>query len=248
MENPELAALFRLFESLPQQGPGSDACTLEALARLPALPERPRVVDMGCGAGRQTLALAAALHCPILAIDVHQPFLDRLRAEAGRRGLAELIETRCADMADPGLPAGSVDLLWSEGAVYNLGFARGLALWRPLMAPGGLLAATECSWLADDRPPEAAAFWARDYPAMAGIAANRAAAEAAGYTVLDTFSLPPSAWWEGFYTPLARRIAELRPTADAAMRAVLAANEAEIDLYRRHSAAYGYVFYLMQSL
>ena len=110
-------AFFRLFEGLPRQGPGSDACTREALRRLPALPARPRVVDLGCGSGRQTLVLAESLQVKVIAVDLHQPFLDQLAASAHARGLARLVETRCADMGALELPSGSVDLLWSEGAV-----------------------------------------------------------------------------------------------------------------------------------
>ena len=134
-------ALFRLFETLPRQGPGSDACTREALRRLPALPAAPRVLDLGCGTGASTLVLAATLRTSVIAVDIHQPFLDQLRATAQARGLAPLIETRCADIRSPGVPPGSIDLLWSEGALYLLGFEQGLRLWRPLLAPGGCLVA-----------------------------------------------------------------------------------------------------------
>ena len=144
--------MFRLFEGLPRQGPGSEDCTREALRRLPALPAAPRVLDLGCGSGSSTLVLAAALRTKVIAIDIHQPFLDQLQATARERGLEQLIETRCADMAAPGVPSGSVDLLWSEGAIYLLGFGDGLRLWRPLLAAGGLVAVSECSWL-DANPP-----------------------------------------------------------------------------------------------
>jgi SAM-dependent methyltransferase len=162
-------ALFRLFEPLPRQGPGSDACTREALRRLPALPAAPRVLDLGCGTGRSSLVLAAALRTKVIAVDLHQPFLDRLRATARERGLEHLIEPRCADMAAPGVPPGSVDLLWSEGALYLLGFEDGLRLWRPLLAADGHLAVTECSWLCPEPPAEVAAYFRAGYPAMAGI-------------------------------------------------------------------------------
>src|SRR5690606_19285179 len=115
-------AIFRLFEGLPRQGPGSDACTREALRRLGPLPPTPRVLDLGCGSGRAALVLAETLRAQVIAVDNHQPFLDQLRATARERGLQPLIETRCADMAAPGVPVGSVDLLWSEGAIYQLGF------------------------------------------------------------------------------------------------------------------------------
>jgi SAM-dependent methyltransferase len=239
-------ALFRLFETLSRQGPGSNACTREALQRLPALPTAPRVLDLGCGTGASTLVLAAALRTRVIAVDIHQPFLDQLRATAQARGLAPLIETRCADMRAPGAPPGSVDLLWSEGALYVLGFEQGLRLWRPLLAPGGCLVASECSWLCADPPAEAAAFFRSGYSGMAGIAENLERARAAGFDVIDHFTLPPAAWWDEFYTPLQERMAQLAPEADPALAAMIDETRREIALYRLHSDSYGYVFYLLR--
>ncbi|MCY1018073.1 class I SAM-dependent methyltransferase [Pyxidicoccus sp. MSG2] len=242
--NPE--AFFTLYSDLPQFGPGSAACTLEALKRLPTLPPSPRVVDVGCGSGRQTLVLAEALRTRILAVDLHQPYLDQLERDARARRLDAFIETRQADMAALDVPAGSVDLLWSEGAIYHLGFGPGLRRFRPLLAPGGLAAVTECTWLTDARPAEAARFWTEGYPTMGTTPENRATAEAEGYEVLDTFTLPHSAWWD-YYTPLLQRMERLRPTAAPALREVFTATEEEIALFRRHGDSYGYVFYLLRN-
>ena len=241
------AAFFRLFEGLPRQGPGSDACTREALRRLPPVPPAPRVLDLGCGAGRQTLVLAEALRTRVVAVDLHQPFLDQLNASAQAQGLAALVETRCADMATLEVAPGSVDLLWSEGAIYLLGFEDGLRLWRPWLAPGGLVAITECSWLGATRAEELAAFWREAYPAIGSVADNRARAGRAGFEVCDWFALPASAWWDDYYTPLLRRMEELAPRADPTLAAIIAETAREIDLYRRYHADYGYVFYLLRA-
>lgn len=239
-------ALFRLHEGLPRQGPGSDACTREALRRLPPLPPQPGVADLGCGSGRPTLVLAQALRTRVVAVDVHGPYLEQLAKAAARRGLSDLIEIRQADMASPGLPPGALDLLWSEGAIFILGVAEGLALWRPLLASRGLAAVTECSWLTGDRPDEAVQFWQAAYPAMGSIADNVARAEAAGFEALDLLTLPPAAWWDEYYTPLEQRCAALRSTPDPDLRAVIEETGREIELYRRHGHAYGYVFYLLR--
>jgi len=245
------AAFFRLFEGLPRQGPGSDACTRAALGRLPPLPSAPRVLDLGCGAGRQTLVLAEALQSRVLAVDLHQPFLDQLRASGRSRGLSHLVETRCADFgalgAEPDLAPRSFDLLWSEGAIYVLGFEAGLRLWRPLLAPGGVAAITECCWLGEPRSEEITRFWREAYPTMGGVADNLARAERAGLEVCGWFALPPSAWWDDYYTPLEQRIQELAPDADPTLAAVIAETEREIDLYRRYQDVYGYVFYLLRA-
>ncbi len=240
-------AFFTVYDDLPRHGPGSDACTREALQRLPPLPPGARVVDLGCGAGAQTLVLAEALRTRVIAVDLHRPFLERLQARARERGLGALIEAQQQDMGALTLPESSVDLLWSEGAVYHLGFEPGLRRWRPLLAPGGLAALSECTWLTDERPAEAAHFWGEAYPTMGTLDENRAAARAAGYEVLDTFTLPASAWWDAYYTPLLQRVEQLRARGDASLEVALTSAEQEVRLYRLYGHSYGYVFYLLRT-
>ena len=140
---------------------------------------------------------------------------------------------------------GSFDLIWSEGAIYFLGFEAGLRLWRDFLAPDGIIVVSECSWLTDDRPSEVETFWRDAYPTMGSVAENRARAISAGFDLFDSFVLPASDWWDNYHTPLLARLAELRSEADAGLRAVIEDTEREIDLYRRYGDTYGYVFYLM---
>jgi serine/threonine-protein kinase HipA len=241
---PEFFAVHR---DLPREGPGTDACTLEALRRLPPLPPSPRVLDLGCGPGAQTLVLARALGTRIVAVDAHQPFVDQLTRSAAAAGLGHLIEARCADFGALDEPEGSVDLIWSEGAIFCLGFAAGIATWRPLLRVGGLMALTEMAWLVDDPPAEAREYLAAVYPAITTVAGNVALARDAGMEVLETFTLPAEAWWT-YYEPITRRIAELRPQAagNPALPQVLEENAVEIEMYRRHGTSYGYEFFLLR--
>jgi serine/threonine-protein kinase HipA len=240
-------ALFRLFTGLPRGGPGTDDATRDALERLPALPPDPRVLDLGCGPGRSTLVLARALGTPIEAVDIHRPFLDQLEQSAAAEGIGDLIETREADMTQLEIEPGSVDLIWSEGAIYLIGFAEGLRRFRRWLKSGGLVVVTEASWFTDDPPAEAKAFWDEAYPAITTIAGNRARAEAAGYGVLDAYPLPADAWWPELYTPLRARMRELSAAGpDAELAAAIAESEREIALFERFGDAYGYAFYLLK--
>lgn len=240
-----LSLFFELYEDLPRQGPGSAAMMRRALASLPGLPPDPRIADMGCGSGAASLVLAER-GGTVIGIDIHPPFLARLEADAAAAGLGDKVLAVIADMAAPPLAESSLDLIWSEGAIYQLGFARGLARWRSLLKAGGLLAVTEATWLTDAPPEAARAFWATAYPAMTGIAANEATLRATGFRVLDRFVLPAECWTESYYAPLARAIAAFRARHPDNAQASAIADEAEseIDLYRRHGDCYGYVFYL----
>jgi ubiquinone/menaquinone biosynthesis C-methylase UbiE len=244
----DLDRLMELFDGLPRAGPGSDAATAEALARLGRLPAEPRILDVGCGPGRQTLVLAGIPGARVVAVDVHASALARLAAEVQARGLAHRVEVRNADMRALPFPDASFDLVWSEGAAYLMGFPDALKAWRRLVVPGGAMGASELTWLSARPPAEAAAFWAAAYPGMRGLAENVQAAEHAGWHVEGTTVLPSSAWWPEFYEPLLARIEEKRRAhpRDRAWTRLLDEQGEEIDLFRRHGESYGYVFYLLR--
>ena len=142
----------------------------------------------------------------------------------------------------------SVDLIWSEGAVYILGVSAALELWRPILKQGALMAFSELTWLSSDPPAEALAFWRAGYPGMETLAGNLARIDSASYDILETFTVPTDDWWTDYYTPLRDRIASLRVggNVDSDLTEVLDATEQEIDLFSRHGDSYGYVFYLLR--
>ena len=239
---------MKLHEGLPQQGPGSRASTLRALAGLAPLADCPAILDLGCGPGRQTLDLARETGGRVTAIDLLPSFVAELGERADAAGLADRITALQGSMLSlGGLPPASFDLVWSEGAVYSVGFEAGLAHWRRLVHPDGAVAVTEATWLVDAPPERAREFWARGHPEMGDVATNRSRAERAGYRVVDTFVLPESDWWDDYYTPIIGRIDEwLARDPDATTRAVLEEERVEAHLYRDCADAYGYVFYLLR--
>ena len=239
---------FELHSGLPREGPGDDASTERALRLLPHLPARPEIVDAGCGPGAQTLVLARATGGAVTAVDVHQPFLDELMQRAGAAGLAAHIRPLRASMDALPFDPDSFDLIWSEGAIYIMGFERGLRAWQPFVRHGGYVVVSELSWVVDDPPAPARDFWNDAYPAMQSVAENRAAVERCGYERIADFVLPKLAWLDGYYTPLARRMDMLERdhANDPATLKFLAGERREIELFDTHGDTYGYVFYLMR--
>ena len=134
----EMRYFFELFEDLPRQGPGCEEGTLAALSLVKGLPEHPKVLDIGCGSGMQTLIVARELGVPVLAIDNHRPMLAHLDAAASKAGLP--IETRELSMIGMPFAAGSFDLLWAEGSIFIIGLVKGLREFREFLKPGGYLA------------------------------------------------------------------------------------------------------------
>jgi serine/threonine-protein kinase HipA len=245
----ELEEMGALLAGLPRGGPGSEAATRRALARLAELApfaSPPRVADMGCGPGAQTMVLAAELGRPVAALDLLPAMAAQTAARARARGLAGLVLPVVADMGRPPFAPGSLDLVWAEASIYNLGFGQGLALWRGLLAPGGRVAASELAWLTDRPPAAAAEFWARAYPPMTDRAGGEAQASAAGYRVLDCQMLDDAQWWEEFYHPVEERLQAMAGRLTAVQEALALEFRQEMALRRSCGESYGYIFYLLQ--
>jgi SAM-dependent methyltransferase len=243
------ALFFELFSGLPRQGPGDPDSTRRALEMVPPLDPTSRILDIGCGTGAQTFDLATSSPASIVAVDLHPPFVDHLNAEAAKLGLDHRVRAVVGDMSRLDFPSRHFDLLWSEGAIYNIGFEAGLAAWRRLLRPGGHIAVSDLCWLGASPPGECVEFFASEYPAMREVAARRAAVARCRYQLVGDFCLPPSAWWRDFYEPLDRNIAAFRArhAGDPVAGAIAGQSEREIEMYRLYSSYYGYVFFVMRT-
>jgi serine/threonine-protein kinase HipA len=243
--------LFKVFLELqlglPRNGPGSRRATEAAFALLPPLAEDAQILDVGCGQGASSFDLLRLTNARITAVDLYDVFLEKMNERASREDIGdERLVIKRADMEALPFHERAFDLIWSEGAIYLVGFARGLKLWRRFLKPGGHVAVTECSWLTDTPSQEARDFWDAAYPAMGTIASNTAAAESAGYEMVGTQVLPPEDWWTDYYTPMRKKAAEMRETHGEEVEPVLAEAEAEIALFENNPGQYAYVFYVMR--
>jgi len=231
-----------------RQGPGSEEETLRAL-ELTRLDRAARleVADIGCGTGASTLALASRLPCArITAVDLFPEFLAILAERARAAGRSEQIETLAESMDSLPFADASLDLIWSEGAIYNMGFGKGIDAWRPFLRPGGVIAVSEITWLRPDPPEEIRRHWNSEYPEIATASEKITILERAGYDLLGYFVLPSSNWVENYYEPTGKRMpAFLERHAGLAEAAELAGMESrEADLYKRYQEWFSYGFYV----
>jgi SAM-dependent methyltransferase len=243
----DLDLLIDLHREAARQGPGSDEETRLSIA-LSGLrgAQGLRIADIGCGTGASTLVLARELDATVTAVDFVPAFLDRLAEAAQRAGLDDRIETLAASMDALPFEERSLGAIWSEGAIYNMGFEAGVRAWRRFLEPGGILAVSELTWLTGDRPAELERHWTREYPGVATASAKMAILEANGYSPIGYFPLPERCWLANYYRPMQERFAGFlsRNGHSPAARAVVEAEQAEIALYERFSAFYGYGYYV----
>lgn len=243
----DLQLLIDLHLDGDRQGPGSDDVTRLALT-LSGLEAGTdlAIADLGCGTGASTIVLAQALDAHITAVDLVPPFLARLHANAERLGLTDRITTVEASMDALDLDDESLDAIWSEGAIYGIGFEHGARTWRRFLKPGGLLAVSELTWLTDERPAELDRHWAAEYPEVGTASAKFAVLEAAGYAPVGYLVLPETCWLDHYYRPLQGRFSAFLARHDHcdAAQALVEAEQGEIDLYERFARYVGYGFYL----
>lgn len=70
--------------------------------------------------------LARNCNANITAVDIIPGFLNRLNECISDTGLEDHILTKCEDMNDLSFKPESLDILWSDGVIYNIRFEKGL--------------------------------------------------------------------------------------------------------------------------
>jgi trans-aconitate methyltransferase len=234
-----------LFGGMEKLGPGSDIDTEHVLRLLPKQNFRV-IVDAGCGRGSQTLVLAKALGTLVHAVDSSEHFLNNLTQRAKEARIDHLVQTHCMDMKDIPNTFPQIDLLWSEGAAYNIGFANALTTWASAINKDGFAVVSELSWLREQVPKAVRDFFLTGYPDMQSVQHNIAIAENAGYRVLTTYTLPEATWVEGYYDILEPRARSLLDHPDAFVRNFAVETIQEIEALKCSEGSYGYVFFVLQ--
>jgi SAM-dependent methyltransferase len=248
MEEQEMGELFwEIHSGNPREGPGEFQSTKRAFDMLKDLPSNPRILDIGCGPGTQTIDLSLLTDGSIIAIDNHPQFLEDLGKKIRLSGLIDRITPLIGDMCDLHFEEGTFDIIWAEGSIYIIGFEKGFLQWRTFLKGRGYLVASELTWLRADAPEEIKEYFIKEYPGMQDIEGNLRIIEGAGYRHIGHFVIPKSAWW-CYYSPLEEKISQLRPKYEGlpGALAVLEDHQREIDIFRQYSEYYGFVFYVAQ--
>lgn len=238
------------FSGLDRQGPGSVEVTLKALSFIDNLSSGSIIADIGCGTGGQTLVLAQHAPGKVTGIDLFPGFIDLFNLNAMKMHLNERVKGLVGSMDNLPFRGEELDLIWSEGAIYNIGFERGLREWRNYLKKGGYIAVSEASWFTSERPDEIDRFWKEVYPEMDTIPNKVSQLQNAGYIPVATFILPENCWTDHFYTPQAALQKEFlaKYHGNKTAEEFIANERREAGLYSKYKEYYGYVFYIGRKL
>ncbi len=234
------------FSSLERQGPGSPEVTVKALGFIENLTGTSRIADIGCGTGGQTMVLAQNTPGDITGIDLFPVFVDLFNANAVKHNIQDRVKGIIGSMDNLPFKSGELDLIWSEGAIYNIGFERGLNYWKEFLKPGGYVVVSEASWFTMERPEEINKFWMDAYPEIDTIPHKTDLMQKAGYIPVAHFILTEDCWTENFYIPQVKVQEFFLKKHQGNQTAVeFIANERhEAQLYSKYKEYYGYVFYI----
>ncbi len=238
--------LFEIFTGLPRAGPGSKETTRKAFSMLPNVPSHPNILDIGCGPGMQTIELAKMIDGKIVALDIHQPFLDYILQNAEKEGVSEKIETINQSMLSMEFEKERFDILWAESSIFIMTFEKALREWQKFLKKGGYFAVSELVWPLEDPPEEMIAFL-KEYPTIQTHDENLRVIEKIGYKNINSFLLPAEDW-AAYYEPVGERLKILRKKYqnDEGAIKVLQFMQNETDLFKKHPKFFRYIFYIMQ--
>ncbi|MDX8340493.1 class I SAM-dependent methyltransferase [Draconibacterium sp. IB214405] len=246
----DLNLICEYFSQLERQGPGSPEVTIKALSFIEGLSETSRIADIGCGTGGQTMVLAQHAPGHIQGLDLFPTFIDLFNNNVQKHHLQERVRGIVGSMDKLPFQPEEFDLIWSEGAIYNIGFERGLKEWKEFLKPGGYVAVSEASWFTEERPHEIEEFWLDAYPGIDTIPNKIAQMQRAGYVPVASFNLPVNCWIEHFYAlqTEAQNIFLQKHAGNNAAEGFIANQRHEEKLYYRYKNFYGYVFYIGRKL
>jgi ubiquinone/menaquinone biosynthesis C-methylase UbiE len=247
----EYQLLIDLHKSANRQGPGGDAETEKALSLAMIDRAKPlKIADIGCGTGASTLLLARLLNAQITAVDFLQDFLEVLESRAESMGLSEKITPLCCSMENLPFENEEFDVIWSEGAIYNIGFQRGVIDWNRYLKAGGLLIVSEITWITASRPSELQKHWEGEYPEIDVVSSKISVLEKNGYSPIGYFVLPQHCWLDNYYRPMQDSFQDFlnRNGNSEEARAIVEAESREIGLYEKYKAHYSYGVYIARKL
>lgn len=158
--------------------------TIKAYKFLPKI-KKPYILDVGCGTGIPTIELAKLSKGHVTGIDIDEDSLKILKRKIKDFGLKNQISVIKESITKMDFPKERFDIIWSEGAVFVIGFGNSIKNWRLYLKPNGFLV------LHDE---------------IKDKSKKLELIEKYGYKIIFQFDLPFEIWWNEYFTPLEKLV------------------------------------------
>ncbi len=240
---------YELFTNLKRQGPGLKLSTHQAFNLLNCNGADKKLLDIGCGSGSQTFDIAEVFDGKITAVDYTDLLIDEFKNKLAKTSFTSRVEIKKGDMNDLAEEEKSYDIIWSEGAIFIMGFENGLRNWKKFLKDGGYLVVSDADWLSEDIPDEIYNYWQEVYPDIKQTKDNIKICQDCGYEVIDTFMLPKSGWIDEYYSFIEEKLPSFieKYQNNETAKAEAEMMRKEIDMYAKYSDYYGYIFYILKN-
>ena len=242
----DLNLICDYFGRLERQGPGSPESTIRALSFIDNFSNELNIADFACGTGGQTIILAQNTKGTITGLDLSPDFIEKFNTNAEKLGLQNRIKGIVGSMDNLPFQNEEFDVIWSEGAIANIGFEKGLKYWKGFLKKNGYIAVTYESWFTDERPAEIEKWWFDAVPEISTIGQNILIMQKAGYVPVATFILPENCWIDNYFIPQKPRQEEFmkKYAGNRTVEDFIGFMRREAELYSKYKQYYGYVFYI----
>ena len=242
--------IVEYYSTVERQGCGSPEVTLKALSFIENLSSKSHIADIGCGTGGQTMILANNFKGKITGVDLFPTFVDIFNENAKKLDFQERVKCIARSMDDLQFEDEELDIIWSEGAIYNIGFEKGIREWRRFLKRDGYLVVSEAVWFTDERPTEIEEFWMDAYPGIDTIPNKLDQMQKAGYLPVASFILPENCWTENFFDPqvLPQKNFLKKHAGNKFAEGFIANQRDEEALFKKYNQYYGYAFFIGKKL
>lgn len=200
--------------------------TRRAFNVLPKI-ENPQILDIGCGSGVPTIALARLSKGQVTGVDIDQMLIKRLLQKIQNLGMSNRIKVINRSMLNLNFTEESFDIIWAEGSIAVFGFEKGISYWRRFLKPGGFLVVHDDLGNLEEK--------------LGQISAN-------GYILISHFIMDESTWWREYYSLLEIKLDEMHQKyiGERDIEKALEKDQREIEVYRENPGGYRSVFLIMK--
>ncbi|MFC2103721.1 class I SAM-dependent methyltransferase [Bacteroidota bacterium] len=195
----------------------------KAISIIPAI-KNPLMLDIGCGSGVPTLALAENYNGTIIAVDIDTISINRLTEKVKDLNLSDRISIFNCSLHDMKFEENQFDIILAEGFLNNVGFKKGFLLLLKLLKRNGY-------FIIHDE--------FRNYNKKTQLI------EQNNCKILDWFELNEQVWWDDYYKCLEKEISSQK---NKDLLKLFKSDLHEIKLFKRDTSPFKSAYYVIEKL